>query len=52
MMKLAFLISFRTYKKIGLGGIDSIYLAQNRDQWKSLMNTVMNIWFNKMQASS
>jgi hypothetical protein len=25
------------------GGIDWIYLAQDRDQWRVLVNTVMNL---------
>jgi hypothetical protein len=29
--------------EIGLGGIDWIDLAQDRDQWRALVNTVMNI---------
>jgi hypothetical protein len=28
--------------KIDLNGMDWIYLAQDRDQWKALVNTVMN----------
>jgi hypothetical protein len=24
--------------------MDWIYLAQDRDQWKALVNTVMNLW--------
>jgi hypothetical protein len=28
---------------IGWGGMDWIDLAQNRDQWKALVNTVMNL---------
>jgi hypothetical protein len=29
--------------EIGWGGMDWIDLAQNRDQWISLVNTVMNL---------
>jgi hypothetical protein len=29
-------------REIGLGGMDWIDLAQDRDQWKALVNTVMN----------
>jgi hypothetical protein len=29
-------------REIGWGGTNWIYLAQNRDQWKALVNTVMN----------
>jgi hypothetical protein len=28
----------------GLGGIGWIDLAQDRDQWKSLVNMVINLW--------
>jgi hypothetical protein len=30
-------------KEIGWGGIDYIRLAQGRDQWRTLRNTVMNL---------
>jgi hypothetical protein len=30
-------------REIGLGGMDWIDLAQDRDQWWSLVNTVMNL---------
>jgi hypothetical protein len=29
--------------EIGWHGMDWIYLAQDRDQWRALVNTVMNI---------
>jgi hypothetical protein len=29
--------------EIGLGGMDWIGLAQDRDQWAALMNSVINI---------
>jgi hypothetical protein len=29
-------------REIGSGGMDSIDVAQDRDQWRSLVNTVMN----------
>jgi hypothetical protein len=31
-------------REIGWGGMDWINLAQNRDQLKALVNTVMNLW--------
>jgi hypothetical protein len=30
-------------RKIGWGGMDWIDLAQDRDQWRVLVNTVMNL---------
>jgi hypothetical protein len=30
--------------KIGCDGMDWIDLAQERDQWKALVYTVMNLW--------
>jgi len=27
-----------------MGGMDWIDLAQNRDRWQTLVNTVMNVW--------
>jgi hypothetical protein len=30
-------------KKIGLGDMDWIDLAQDRDQWRALVNAVMNL---------
>jgi hypothetical protein len=30
-------------RKIGWGGTDLIDLAQDRDQWRALVNTVMNL---------
>jgi hypothetical protein len=27
--------------------MDWIYLAQHRDQWRALVNMVMNPWFSK-----
>jgi hypothetical protein len=29
--------------EIGWGGMDWIHLAQVRDQWRTLVNTVMNL---------
>jgi hypothetical protein len=33
------------FKEIGLGGMDWIDLAQDRDQWRGLVNAVMNLQF-------
>jgi hypothetical protein len=30
-------------KEIGWDGMDWIDLAQDRDQWRALMNTIMNL---------
>jgi hypothetical protein len=30
-------------REIGLGGMDWIDLAQDRDQWRALVNTLMNL---------
>jgi hypothetical protein len=30
-------------REIGLGGMDWIDLAQDRDQWRALVNTIMNL---------
>jgi hypothetical protein len=30
-------------KEIGLEGVDWIYMAQDRNQWQVLVNTVMNL---------
>jgi hypothetical protein len=30
-------------REIGLDGIDWINLAQDRDEWRALVNTVMNL---------
>jgi hypothetical protein len=31
------------HREIGMEGVDWIYLAQDRDQWPILVNTVMNL---------
>jgi hypothetical protein len=31
-------------KEIGFGGVDWILLAQDRDWWQAVGNTVMNLW--------
>jgi len=30
-------------REIGWAGVDWMHLAQNRDQWRAVMNTVMNL---------
>jgi hypothetical protein len=32
------------HRDIGWGGMDWIYLAQDRDQWGALVNVVLNLW--------
>jgi hypothetical protein len=31
-------------REIGWGGMDWIYLAQDRNQWRTVVNMVMNLW--------
>jgi hypothetical protein len=31
------------FRKIGCGGMDWIDLAEDRDRWRALVNTVMNL---------
>jgi hypothetical protein len=31
-------------REIGRGGVDWSNLTQDRDQWRALVNTVMNRW--------
>jgi hypothetical protein len=31
-------------REVGCDGMDWIDLAQDRDQWRSLVNTVINLW--------
>jgi hypothetical protein len=39
-------------REIGWDGMDWIDLAQDRDQWKDLVITAMNLRFHKLQGSS
>jgi hypothetical protein len=39
-------------REIGWNGVDWIDLAQDRDHWRALVNTVMNFGFHKMLGSS
>jgi hypothetical protein len=32
------------FREIGWVGMDKIDLAQDRGQWRALVNTVMNLW--------
>jgi hypothetical protein len=31
-------------REIGFGDVDWIDLAQNRDRWRAIVNTVMDLW--------
>jgi len=33
-------------------GVDRINLAVDRDQWRALVNTVMNLWLHKRREIS
>jgi hypothetical protein len=35
-------------REIGWGGMDRIHVAQDRDQWRALVNTVMNLRVPKL----
>jgi hypothetical protein len=39
-------------RKIVFGGMGCINLAQDRDQWRVLVHTIMNFRFQKMLGSS
>jgi hypothetical protein len=31
-------------RQIGWDGVDWIHVAQDRDQWRALVDTVLNLW--------
>jgi hypothetical protein len=35
-------------QEVGWGGMDWINLAQDRDRWRALVNSVMSLGFHKM----
>jgi hypothetical protein len=39
-------------REIGWGGMDRIDLAQDRDRWRALVNTIMTFDFHKMLGNS
>jgi hypothetical protein len=38
--------------RMGWDGVDWMDMAQDRDQWRALVNTVLNLPFHKMLGSS
>jgi hypothetical protein len=38
----------KLFIKPGRYGMDWIDVAQDRDQWSNLVNTVMNLWFHEI----
>jgi hypothetical protein len=32
------------FREIGFDGVDWMDVAQDRDQWRALANTVLNLW--------
>jgi hypothetical protein len=42
----------RDLREIGWDGMDSMNLAQDKDQWRALLNTVMNLRVRKLLGSS
>jgi hypothetical protein len=36
-------IILKWIREIGCGGMDWIGVAENRDQWRALVNTIMNL---------
>ena len=39
-------------QEVGLGDIDWIDTARDRDRWRALVNAVMSLWFHKMREIS
>jgi hypothetical protein len=39
------------FKQIGCESVEYIHLAQDRDQWRSLVNTVMNLRVPEMAGN-
>jgi hypothetical protein len=39
-------------REMGWGGMDCIDLAQDKDQWRALVITVLNFRFHRMLGSS
>jgi hypothetical protein len=37
-------------REIGWGSVEWIQLAQDRDRWRALVNTVMNLWVLATQS--
>jgi hypothetical protein len=35
----------------GWGSMDWIHLAQDRDQWRALVNSAMNLWVKKKMGN-
>jgi hypothetical protein len=35
------------FREIGREGVDRLHLVQDRDQWRALVNTIMNFGFHK-----
>jgi hypothetical protein len=38
-------------REIGLGGVDWIQLAQDRDRWQAVVSAVMNLWVHRHGVS-
>jgi hypothetical protein len=43
MMMMMMMMMIIGLRKIGWEGVDWIFLAHDRDQWRAAMNTVMNL---------